>query len=170
MPCQAEISKGILMRAFALSAAAAIALAVPSVAMAEEKPAKPVDPAAQQAAMAEATKTLQDPEFQEQAAQMTSMMMRALLDIPVGPMADAMNRATGGKMKQPADPTATLREMAPKADMIPDQVEDKMPMMLQAMGGMAEGMQAMMPAMREMAERMKTAFPQMAKPKAKAAQ
>lgn len=137
------------MRNFPILAAAALALAIPTSAMAQD--AAEAAPAKQ--SLTELSQKLSDPEFQDKAAIMGEVMARMLLDLPIGPMADAMHKATDGR--SPAvDPDATLRDIAPGAEELPAQVSEKLPQAMNAMGSMAAGMDAMLPALKDMAERM----------------
>jgi len=88
---------------------------------------------------------------------MGQVLVQTLLELPIGPMAEAMNRATDGKGPD-IDPDAKVKDIAPNADELPAQVADKLPMAMNAMSGMSEGMQAMLPALRDMAERMRGAM------------
>ncbi len=140
------------MRVLPVAAAALLVLATPTIALAQDAPAPDSE------ALSELSHKLADPAFQDQAALMGQVLMQTLLEMPVGPMAEAMNKATGGK--GPAiDPDAKVKDLAPNAEELPEQVVDKLPMAMNAMSGMAEGMQAMLPALREMAASMRGAFP-----------
>ncbi len=129
--------------------AASLALAVPTSAMAQE--AAEAAPAKQ--SLTELSQKLADPAFQDQAAIMGEVMVRMLLDMPVGPMGEALNKATDGR--SPAiDPDATVRDLAPGAEELPSQVSENLPKAMNAMSSMAQGMDAMLPALKDMAERM----------------
>lgn len=132
----------------AAAAAALLVLAVPSAALAQDAP--------QKEAFAEMSQKLADPEFQDQAAMMGQVLVQTLLELPIGPMAEAMNRATNGKGPD-IDADAKVKDLAPNADELPAQVADKLPMAMSAMSDMSEGMQAMLPALQNMAEKMRDA-------------
>ena len=140
------------MRALPVAAAAVLALTTPSLALAQEAPSEAPD-----AALAEMSEKLADPEFQNQAAAIAQVFVGAMLDLEVGPLAEAMNTATGDEGPT-IDPDARLRDLAPGADELPDQISEKLPMAMTAMSAMTEGMQDMLPALRNMAERMKRAM------------
>ncbi|MEP2551194.1 MAG: hypothetical protein ABJH26_07870 [Marinomonas sp.] len=145
------------MRKFSIFAApvlaASLALAVPTSAMAQDAAEAATTSAPAKQSLTELSQKLADPEFQEQAAMMGEVMVRMLLDMPVGPMGDALNKATDGR--SPAiDPDATVRDLAPGAEELPAQVSEKLPMAMNAMSSMAQGMDAMLPALKDMAERM----------------
>ena len=98
---------------------------------------------------------LSDPDEQEKLATMVGAMGDVLLSIDVGPLLDAMAKATGEELPA-ADENATLRAMAgPGADRIQDEIADKVPVMMDMMSGMVEGFEAMRPALEEMSDRMR---------------
>ena len=137
------------MRLLPVTAAALLVLGAPSAALAQDGPSDE--------AFAEMSEKLADPEFQEQAAMMGQVLVQTLLEMPVGPMAEAINRATDGKGPD-IDPNAKVKDLAPNAGALPAQMADKLPMAMNAMSSMSEGMQAMLPALRDMAERMRGAM------------
>lgn len=137
------------MRLLPAAAAAFLVLAAPSAALAQDGPSDE--------AFAEMSEKLADPEFQAQASMMGQVLVQTLLEMPIGPMAEAINRATDGKGPD-IDPDAKVKDIAPNADELPAQIEEKLPMAMSAMSGMSEGMQAMLPALRDMAERMRGAM------------
>ncbi|WP_298471566.1 hypothetical protein [uncultured Erythrobacter sp.] len=142
------------MRALPIAAATLLALTTPSVAFAEDVPAD-----APETALAEMSRQLADPDFQAQAATIAQVLVGTLLDLQVGPLAEAVNEATGGE--GPAiDPDARVRDLAPGAEDLPDEVSERLPDAMNAMSGMAEGMQTMLPALRDMAERMRASMEQ----------
>lgn len=139
------------MRALPVAAAALLVLTTPSAVMAQETPAP------QSKALTELSEKLADPEFQDQANMMGQVLLQTMLELPIGPMADAMHKATDGQ--SPAiDPDARLRDLAPDAEALPEKFADKLPMALNAMSGMTEGMQAMLPLLRDMTQRMRGAM------------
>jgi len=140
------------MRALPVAAAVVLALATPSLAIAQDAPAE-----APEVALSEMSEKLADPQFQNQAAAIAQVFVGAMLDLEVGPLAKAMDAATGGE--GPAfDPDARLRDLAPGADELPEQLSEKLPMAMNTMSAMAEGMHDMLPALRNMAERMRRAM------------
>lgn len=142
------------MRALPIAAATLLVFAVPSAAFAQEAPAEAPD-----TALAEMSEKLADPDFQAQAATIAQVLVGTLLDLQVGPLAEAVNEATGGEGPE-IDPDARVRDLAPGADELPGEVADRLPEAMSAMSGMAEGMQAMLPALRDMAERMRSSVEQ----------
>lgn len=142
------------MRALPIAAGTLLALATPSAVFAEDVPAD-----APEAALAEMSQKLADPDFQAQAATIAQVLVGTLLDLQIGPLAEAVNEATGGE--GPAiDPDARVRDVAPGADDLPDEVSERLPDAMNAMSGMAEGVQTMLPALREMAARMSASMEQ----------
>lgn len=140
------------MRVFPAAAATMLALVSPSLAFAQDTPADPTE-----TALAELSDRLEDPEFQDQAASVAQVLISTLLDLEVGPLAEAIDRATDGKGPD-IDPDARLRDLAPDAEELPDQVAERVPEAMAAMGAMTEGMQAMIPAFRDLAEQMRGAM------------
>ncbi|MEM8725677.1 MAG: hypothetical protein AAGE86_09170 [Pseudomonadota bacterium] len=142
------------MRALPIAAATLLVFALPSAAFAQETATEAPD-----TTLAEMSEKLADPEFQDQAATIAQVLVGTLLNLEVGPLAEAVNEATGGE--GPAiDPDARVRDLAPGADELPGEVADRLPEAMNAMSGMAEGMQNMLPALRDMAERMRASMEQ----------
>lgn len=100
---------------------------------------------------------LGDPALQESMAQTAAVLSEALLDLPLAPLARAAAQAAG-EDPEAVDPQMTLRRVAPGAERVPEELSDRVPQMMGAMAGMAEGIQAMLPALRQMAEQMKDRF------------
>lgn len=119
--------------------------------------AAPVPALAQDGETGELSARLSDPATQTELAETLAVMSEVLLDLPLAPMAEAAAEMAG---KDPArvDPDMTLRKMAPGAGVVPDQIADKLPRMMDGMAGMASGMEAMMPALRTMADRMEASM------------
>lgn len=142
------------MRALPIAAAAVLALATPSLAYAQDALPLEAEPA-----LAEMSEKLADPEFQAQAASVVQVLLGSMLDLKVGPFAEAMNRATDGEGPD-IDPDATIRDLAPEAEDVPAEVSERLPEAMNTMSAFADGMQAMLPALRDMAERMRGAMEQ----------
>lgn len=148
-----ELSKGFAMllagRTFRLAAVvaplAALTLAAPAHARGDSE-------------LAPLVKQLSDPDRQQSMAQTLSAMSQILLDLPLAPMARAAAQAAGEDPDE-IDPQLTLRRMSPDAERMPEELSARVPQMMGAMAGMAEGMDAMLPALRQMAERMERSFP-----------
>lgn len=140
------------MRALPIAAAAVLAFVTPSLAIAQDDPTE-----APEEALNELSDTLADPQFQDQASAIAQVFVGAMLDLPVGPLAEAMDKATGGEGSE-IDPDARVRDLAPEAEELPDQISDNLPMAMSALSAMAEGMQDMLPALRDMADRMTRAM------------
>ena len=137
---------------FAVAALAA-PLLVASPALAQDEP------------MGEMAAKMGDPEVQRAMAAALETMSEALLDVPVGPFAEAA-RAMGktmGDAEEDEDlerlpPDATLRDLAgPEAERMPREMARRVPAMMGAMAGMAGMLEAMRPMLAAMAERMRDA-------------
>lgn len=127
----------------------ALALALPAAASAQDAPED-----GEMTAMAE---TMNDPATQAEMALTMQAMGEILLDMPVGPMMEAMaemGAEMAGAQARKIDRDATLRRMAPDAGQLPARIAEHTPRMMRAMGAMARGMAAMTPAMRNMARQM----------------
>ncbi len=151
------------MRAYPLVAAAALALATPSVAFAQD--ALPPDT---DAALTEMSERLADPEFQAQASVVAQVLVGSMLDMKVGPLAEAMrdmrrslpNAGDDDSDTLDIDPDARLRDLAPNADELPEQMAERVPQAMSAMSGIGEGLRTMLPALLSMAEQMRGSFEQ----------
>lgn len=138
------------MRALPVAAAALMVLTLPSAAYAQD--AASAGPDSQP--LTELSEKLADPAIQDQAAIMGEVLVQMMLELPVGPVADAMHKATDGR--SPAiDPDAKLRDVAPDAEKMQGQVIEKLPLAMEKMSGMAAGMEAMLPALMNMADQMR---------------
>ena len=134
------------MRKFILPAAAA-ALVLPVPALAQ-------DAGATAAPLADLGERMKDPEAQREMALMLQAMTEVLLDMPIGPLAEAAADMAGEEAKK-IDPDVTLRQMIPDADRVSDEIARNAPRAMQAAGSMAEGMATMAPMLRDMAARMR---------------
>ncbi len=130
-------------------AASALALAAPLPALAQDE-ASP--------AMAELSDRLSDPVEQEKLATMVGAMGEVLMELPVGPLVNAMAKAApegSGMAKPDIAPDATMRDLAgPGAERMQDEIADKVPVMMGMLAGLVEGLDALRPALKEMANRM----------------
>ncbi|MEP2734903.1 MAG: hypothetical protein ABJP34_01290 [Erythrobacter sp.] len=141
------------MRALPVAAAALMVLTLPSAVHAQDASIDAPDTKP----LSELSEKLADPAFQDQAAIMGEALVAMMLELPVGPMADAMNKATDGRT--PAiDPDAKLRDIAPDAENMQGQVIEKLPLAMDKMSSMASGMEAMLPALMNMADQMRGAM------------
>lgn len=132
--------------------ASVFALAAPAVLLAAPAHAR------SDSELAPLIETLSDPDRQQSLAQTLAALSEAFLDLPLAPMARAAAQAAG---EDPGaiDPDLTLRRMSPDAERVPEELSARVPEMMGAMAGMAEGMDAMLPALRQMAERMEQSLP-----------
>ena len=138
---------GRTFRHTALAAPLALfALAAPAQARADSEMAPVID-------------ALADPDRQAAMAQTLSTLSAMLLDLPLAPLARAAAQAAG-EDPEDIDPQMTLRSMSPEAERVPEELSARVPHMMGAMAGMAEGMEAMLPALRQMAKRMEQSFPE----------
>lgn len=132
-----------------------LALAAPAAALLMPLPAQ----ASHDSELGPVIESLSDPERQQAMAQTLSTLSQMLLDLPLAPMARAVAQAAG-EDPDLVDPQMTLRHLSPDAERVPEELSDRVPEMMGAMAGMAQGMEAMLPALRQMAERMEQSLPE----------
>jgi hypothetical protein len=85
----------------------------------------------------------------------------------VAPLAKAMEQMGNRETARSIPRNATLADLAgPEARRMPREISQKVPMMMGAMAGMSEAMEAMLPQLEAMAEKMKNALPADALPAA----
>lgn len=136
-----------------LALAPVLMLAAPAPLLAQADPDIQPDPAidapAEEKAAALAER-LRDPAVQEQASEMLAAMSQVLLDVRVAPLAEAVARATGEPVDD-IDPDQRLRDLAPRAEYLQDDIRREVPYAMERFAGMGEAMALMLPALREMA-------------------
>ena len=132
------------MRAIALTTAATLAvLAMPAAAQ-DAEPDTDLAPVIAQ---------MSDPAFQDTMAVMIGSLGEVLLDMTIGPLAEAVERAGG----EPTGygPDARVRDVAgPDAQDLPAELAARTPQMMDAASGMARSLEAMMPVLRAWSEEM----------------
>ncbi len=139
------------MRHFLLPAAfAAFVLPVPALSQESAEP--------QAASLAELGEQMRDAERQRETALMLQALTEVLLDMPIAPLAEAAAEMAGEQAER-IDPDMTLRQVAPDADRVSDEVARNVPRAMEAAGALAEGLAAMTPVLREMAERFRATLP-----------
>ncbi len=140
------------MRFYLAAAAVALAAATPASLAAQETVP---DLTAGDDGMSELVERLQDPAEQERIASMLGTMGEVLLSLPIGPMMDAMSKATGQPNPDMGDDT-TVRDLAgPQAEDFPEEIAERVPQMMGMMAGMVEGLDAMRPMLEAMAQTMR---------------
>jgi hypothetical protein len=135
---------------FPVAAVAVLALLAPLPAAAQDAP----DPA-----LNELSDRLSDPVEQQKLAAMVGALGEVLMQLPVGQLAEAMERSAPEAMGDAVPkiaPDATLRDLAGRdgAQKMQAEISDKVPMMMGMMAGLVEGLDAMRPALRDMAKTM----------------
>ncbi len=130
---------------FAATAAALLAVTLPGYALAQD---------AGEGELSTAIETMSDPAMQEQVGLMAAMLVGALMEMPVGPLAQAASDMAGEDA--PAiDPDARVRDLVgPEAGRAPEVIAERLPEMMEAMAGMAGALEQMLPQLRELAERL----------------
>ena len=100
---------------------------------------------------------LSDPAMQAKAAIMARGLMGMLLELPVGSLARAAAEIEG-EDSEAIDPDMTLREFGGEgANDLPQDVQERVPQMMDRLAGMSGAFEAMVPALREMAGRLEEA-------------
>lgn len=133
-----------------LAIGAALSLAVPAPALAQIAP----ESDAELGAMVE---ILRDPVVQVQAGEMLAAMSQVLLNLKVAPLAEAMAEIAGEPIDD-IDPDQTVRDLAPEAEYLPQDIRREVPQAMDRLAGMSGALAAMLPALRDMAAQMETAI------------
>ena len=132
------------MRLLAFAAVAASLVVLPAHAMAQEPDPEFVEEPAPEAELAPLIDKLSDPDVQAGVAGMLAAMSQVMLDMPIGPLAEAIERAGGEPTGYDGD--ATVRDLAgPGAEAIPAELAERVPEMMNGASGMAKGFEAMLP-------------------------
>lgn len=135
----------------AATAAALLAISLPSHALAQD---------AGEGELSPVIESMSDPATQEQTALMAAMLVGALMEMPVGPLAEAA-ATMAGKDAPAIDPDARVRDLVgPEAGRAPEVIAERLPEMMEAMAGMAGALEQMLPQLRELAERLPQEIPQ----------
>lgn len=105
--------------------------------------------------------TLSDPLEQQKMAAMVGAVGEVLMQVPVGPLIDAVSRAVPEEAAEemPAiAPDATLRDLAGRdnARRIQAEIADKVPDMMAMLGGLVKGVEAMRPALADMSRQLQS--------------
>ena len=100
------------------------------------------------------TDKLGDPAEQERLAGMVEAMGYMLMQMPIGPLADAVGNVTGEPVEVD-NPDARLADYAgPRAQEIPSQIADRVPQMMGMLAQMGVSAQKLAPALEEWAKEM----------------
>jgi hypothetical protein len=135
----------------AATAAALLAVTVPGHALAQE---------AEGSELSSAIDTMSDPAMQEQVGLMAAMLVGALMEMPVGPLAEAAS-TMAGEDAPAIDPDARVRDLVgPEAGRAPEVIAERLPEMMEAMAGMAGALEQMLPHLRDLADRLPRDLPQ----------
>lgn len=132
-----------MRRLLALGAAAM--LAVPAPVLAQD-----IGEGAAEEDIGALAESLRDPQTQAQIASTLGALSQVLLNLPVAPFVEAMEQATG-ETADDLDPDATVRDIAPDAERLPEAIESELPRVMDRMAGMGDAMQTLLPALRDLA-------------------
>lgn len=125
------------------------------VAVSEELPVAEGPAPDQDESLSELAKTLADPGEQQKMAAMIGAVGEVLMQLPVGPLAEAMTQAVPEEMA-PDMPEiahdATLRDLAgpSSARRMQAEIADKVPVMMGMLAGLAKGAETMRPALNDL--------------------
>lgn len=114
--------------------------------------AAPMPAMAQDEDLSAVSDALRDPGMQAQASALITALSQVLLDVPVGPLAEAVEEASGQDL---GDVRAddTVRDLAPEAEVLPELIESELPRAMDRLAGMTGALQTMLPALRDMARK-----------------
>jgi len=109
--------------------------------------------------VAEIAEKLNDPMTQYAIAGMLSAMSKAVFEMPVAPMVEAVEKASGGRARNlPRD--ARLGDLAgADHDKLREQIVEHVPRAMSAMGALATAAEAMRPELERMARTMLESMP-----------
>lgn len=100
-----------------------------------------------------------DPQMQDRIATAVETMTRTVMDMPVGPLVDSIEKARPGTVKRNIPRDATLADIADRdADALPEKLGEGSRQMLSMAGSLAQVMAAMMPEFERMGRAMEESF------------
>lgn len=100
-----------------------------------------------------------DPQMQDRIATAVETMTRTVMDMPVGPLVDSIEKARPGTVKRNIPRDATLADIADRdADALPEKLGEGSRQMLSMAGSLAQAMAAMMPEFERMGRAMEESF------------
>ncbi len=112
-----------------------------------------------QAEMNDMADKMADPKMQASVARMVESMTGAMLKLPVGKMAQAVERARPGTMDNKIRSDATLADIAGcDARDLPETLGEKSRDMMGMMGGFAKAFAVMLPEFEKMGKQMEASF------------
>lgn len=102
---------------------------------------------------------MDDPLVQDGVSDSIERMAGAVMDVRVGPMAEAIERARPGTVDRRIRRNSTVGDLAGRdADYLPERLGDQSREMMGMMGGFARAMAAMMPEFERMGREMEDSF------------
>ena len=131
------------------------ALPLAALALAQAAQAKPT-----QSGLGEVSRTLGDRDTQQAMAGVLASLANAMLQMDVSAFGQAAEAMGDKRAARRLRKGTTLADVAGRdARAVPDQIRQKAPAMIGAMGAMAGAMEAMLPELAKVAEQMKGALP-----------
>lgn len=101
---------------------------------------------------------MRDPAMQGAVAAALRVMSEAMLDIRIAPFLKAAEAIRDPERARDIDPDLRVRDVAPEAGRVPEEMSRRVPAMMGAMGGMAEAVEEMTPVLKNMAREMGAAM------------
>ncbi|HUQ13863.1 MAG TPA: hypothetical protein VM055_06270 [Novosphingobium sp.] len=115
-------------------------------------------PAAAKSDTTKMAEKMRDPAMQGAVAAALRVMSEAMLDLRVAPFLKAVEAVRDPERARDIDPDLRVRDVAPEAGRVPEEMSRRVPAMMGAMGGMAEAVGAMTPVLKDMAREMGAAM------------
>lgn len=110
-------------------------------------------------AVNEIASKLADPHMQDRIATAVEGMARKVMDMPVGPLVESIERARPGTVKRSIPRDATLADIADRdSEALPEKLGEGSRQMLSMAGSLAQAMAAMMPEFERMGRAMEESF------------
>lgn len=107
----------------------------------------------------EIAERMADPQMQDRIASAVEIMTRTVMDMPVGPLVESIEKARPGTVKRDIPRDATLADIADRdAEALPEKLGEGSRQMLTMAGSLAQAMAAMMPEFERMGRAMEESF------------
>lgn len=107
----------------------------------------------------EIAERMADPQMQDRIASAVEIMTRTVMDMPVGPLVESIEKARPGTVKRDIPRDATLADIADRdAEALPEKLGEGSRQMLSMAGSLAQAMAAMMPEFERMGRTMEESF------------
>ncbi len=102
---------------------------------------------------------MSDPAMQSGVAETVERATAAMMNVPIGPLADAIEQARPGTVNRRIRRDSTIGDLAGRdAAYLPEELADRSRDMMGMMGGFARAMSSMMPGLERMSREMEESF------------